>query len=168
MRMQTDRFETTLPKEHFFTRPPVPTRSAKRKSGWLGTLILGGISGMALMAIFHQSSQSPAGVSPAPTVAVPTPPPLPDPTVARALPVGVATAPRAHLVHIRALGTYENDRMPDGRVLNTLYKGELPAVANLPAHGGQPGDMWYTKNDGHCWVLAPIAAGSQTTGWVDP
>jgi hypothetical protein len=35
-------------------------------------------------------------------------------------------------VHIRAIGTYENDKMPGGRVLNTLYKGELPSARNLP------------------------------------
>jgi hypothetical protein len=72
------------------------------------------------------------------------------------------------LLHIRAIGTYENDRIPDGPVLNTLYKGELPSARNLPTTGGQMGDMWYTKNDGHCWVLSPITTGSQTTGWVDP
>ena len=32
----------------------------------------------------------------------------------------------------------------------------------------QMGDMWFTRNDGHAWVLAPIAGGSQTVGWIDP
>jgi hypothetical protein len=58
--------------------------------------------------------------------------------------------------------------MPDGRIINTLYKGDLPSAASLPRSGAQVGDMWFTRNDGHTWVLTPIAAGSSTTGWVDP
>jgi hypothetical protein len=96
------------------------------------------------------------------------PPPLPEVRTAEPVHEQVSSAPRAQLLHIRAIGTYENDRIPDGPVLNTLYKGELPSARNLPTTAGQMGDMWYTKNDGHCWVLSPITTGSQTTGWVDP
>jgi hypothetical protein len=58
--------------------------------------------------------------------------------------------------------------MPDGRILSTRYMGELPSAANLPRSGAQLGDMWFTQNDGNCWVLAPFGAGSSTVGWIDP
>ena len=82
--------------------------------------------------------------------------------------VPTVSAPRAQLLHIRAIGTFENDRMPDGRTLGTTYRGELPNPGALPRRGAQLGDMWYTRNDGHTWVLAPIASGSQSVGWIDP
>lgn len=108
------------------------------------------------------------------TAAAPTPVPAPAlPEIRRAemLPVPVPRAdvtPRAQLIHVRGIGTVENDRMPDGRLLTTLYKGELPTVGDLPRRGNQLGDMWFTHKDGHCWVLAPVTAGSSTVGWVDP
>lgn len=172
MQIHSDRFETTLPKEHFFNSPRFSLRRTRRPQPWLGFLILGSIFLSAILAVTHHNPPPPVS-QPEPTPP-PAPPPLPEikPVAApRAQPVispvtdGV---PRAQLVHIRPVGTFENDRMPDGRLLQTLYKGELPSAASLPRKGGQPGDMWFTRADQHTWVLAPIFAGSQTLGWVDP
>lgn len=168
MRMQSDNFETTLPKEHFFNRrPPVREVPKPTQPVW-GFIILGGILLAAMLAVTHPSPKvaEPAASSrevPAPSAAS-SPPPLPDPP--RAMPV--RSAPRAQLLHIRPIGVFENDTMPDGRILGTTYRGELQNVSQLPRRGASLGDMWYTRADGHCWVLAPIYAGSQTTGWVDP
>jgi hypothetical protein len=171
---QTDRFDTVLPKEErFFNSPPTKPRKA---TDWHAVIITGIIAVTFIAAIkqvTQHSTLSPAGVAPVATPA--PPPPLPDPRIedvptpaARALPVPVVSAPRAQLLHIRAIGTFENDRMPDGRTLGTTYRGELPNPGALPRRGAQLGDMWYTRNDGHTWVLAPIAGGSQTVGWIDP
>jgi hypothetical protein len=176
MQIHSDRFETVLPKGRFFT----PSKQFNpSKQDWRAVIITA-ICAVTLIAAIKQiashwslaSHWSPAGVSP---VAAPTPvwtAPLPDPkpvqTPALFEPVlNPATPPRAQLVHIRAIGTFENDRMPDGRVLGTVYRGELPNVAHLPKYGNL-GDMWFTRADQHCWVLAPIQAGSQITGWIDP
>ena len=184
---QTDRFETTLPKEHFFNSPPVKEAPRQSKRDWHAVIITG-IVAVTFIATVKQVTQhwtlSPAGVAPVATPAAKRwtpadagdkPAPLPDPRIedvptpaARALPVPVVSAPRAQLLHIRAIGTFENDRMPDGRTLGTTYRGELPNPGALPRRGAQLGDMWYTRNDGHTWVLAPIAGGSQTVGWIDP
>ena len=173
---QTDRFETTLPKEHFFNSPPVKEAPKQSKRDWHAVIITGIVAVTfiaALKQVTQHSTLSPAGVAPVATPA--PPPPFPDPRIedvptpaARALPVPVVSAPRAQLLHIRAIGTFENDRMPDGRTLGTTYRGELPNPGALPRRGAQLGDMWYTRNDGHTWVLAPIAGGSQTVGWIDP
>jgi hypothetical protein len=166
MRIQSDRFETTLPKEHFFNSPR-PKQAPKQPPVFLGYLLAGTIIGAFAMAIpkLHQESAPIATKT-----AAPTPPPLPEVSVpvARALPVPVPSTPRAQLIHIRPIGTFENDTMPDGRILGTTYKGELPSAANLPRTGGQLGDMWFTRADSHAWVLAPTTVGSQTLGWIDP
>jgi hypothetical protein len=137
---------------------------------WGIYLILGAIL-FALGAVMPKTHQEPAKtIVAAPTVLAPTPPPLPEVTTPRALPMPVPStgqAPRAQLLHIRGIGTVENDRMPDGRVLTTRYMGELSSTAHLPTRGAQLGDMWFTRNDGHCWVLAPLP-GSSTVGWIDP
>jgi hypothetical protein len=165
--MQTDRFDTVLPKTERFFSPARPNPQQQKPPVVLGYLLIGVLLGAILMALPKPRQElSPAGIGAIPVVAPTPPPPLPE--VRPPSPVAVASAPRAQLIHVRTIGTYENDRMPDGRILNTLYKGELPSAANLPRSGSQLGDMWYTKNDGHCWVLAPITTGSQTTGWVDP
>ena len=184
---QTDRFETAIPKEHFFNSPPVKEAPKQSKRDWHAVIITGIVAVTFIAAVkqvTQHSTLSPAGVTPVATPAAKrwtpgpddgTKAPLPDPRIedvptpaARALPVPVVSTPRAQLLHIRAIGTFENDRMPDGRTLGTTYRGELRSVANLPTTGGQLGDMWYTRNDGHTWVLAPIAGGSQSVGWIDP
>jgi hypothetical protein len=87
-------------------------------------------------------------------------PPAAAVTVRRAAPV---EAPR------RAIGSYGNAQTLDGRILPTKYLGELASEDDLPlVRGSHLGDMWYTKNDGHCWVLATVTSGSHTVGWVDP
>lgn len=175
MQIHSDRFETVLPKTERFFSPA--TKQSKKKLDWgldWQSVVITGIVAVAIVAVVSQlTHQRPAAPAPAPTKvfspedlgAIPVPP-LPE--VRRAVPVPVPTTPRAQLVHIRPIGTYETDRMPDGRLLNTLYKGELPSAASLPRTGGQLGDMWFTRNDGHTWVLAPATAGSQAVGWVDP
>lgn len=171
MQIHSDRFETVLPKGRFFTPPKQSTSS---KQDWRGVII----AVIAAVTTIAAIKQIVSHVSPAIAVASTPPPapawipPLPDPkpvqTPALLEPVlNPAAPPRAQLVHVRAIGTFESDRMPDGRVLGTVYRGELPSVAHLPKYGNL-GDMWFTKADQHCWVLAPIAAGSQITGWVDP
>lgn len=165
MRIHTDSFETVLPKERFFNPPK--TKQAPKEKPW-ALVILAGILLVAMLAVTQPRSSSPAGVAP---VVAPTPPPLPDPVrVSRAMPVPVTmeTVPRAQLLHIRPIGVFENDRMPDGRLLGTTYRGELAGPGNLPRTGAQLGDMWYTRSDQHCWVLAPVTGGSAITGWVDP
>jgi hypothetical protein len=175
MQVYSDRFETVLPKEERFSFPPVkpPTQQKPAFPAFLGYLLTGVLIGVVVMAIPKPQPQAPPAPFTAPVatpvVVVPTPPPLPDPVPPRALPVqSQGSVPRAQLLHVRPIGTVENDRMPDGRVLQTLYKGELPSARNLPTTGGQLGDMWFTRNDNHCWVLAPITTGSQSVGWVDP
>jgi len=141
-------------------RPARPAQPKKHASiNWLGWAVVALIAfGLHQLSVTGSRHEAPA----APVVAA-TPAPTPRP-----VPVPVAAAPRAEMLHVRALGTTENERMPDGRILTTLYKGELPDVAHLPTKGAQLGDMWFTRADGRCWVLAPVAAGSQTVGWVDP
>ena len=176
---QTDRFETTLPKEHFFNSPPVKEAPRQSKRDWHAVIITGIIAVTIIAAIKQIVSHQPAPVAatpayqgaipdPTPVVAPTPPPPLPEVRRAEPVPVPVPSVPRAQLLHIRAIGTFENDRMPDGRTLGTTYRGELPNPGALPRRGAQLGDMWYTRNDGHIWVLAPIAGGSQTVGWIDP
>jgi hypothetical protein len=72
---QTDRFETTLPKEHFFNSPPVKKVPKQSKRDWHAVIITG-IVAVTLIAAIKQITQhltlSPAGVAP---VATPAPPP---------------------------------------------------------------------------------------------
>jgi hypothetical protein len=179
MRVHTDQFETVLPKtERFF--PPKSVKAPPSELQWLtrmGLLLFGAFMGIvfctarlgALGTLFMPKNVPAPLVPPTQMRLLPVQPTLPE--VRRATPVPVLSAPatpRAQLVHIRAIGTTENDLMPDGRTLTTLYKGELPSAASLPRSGSQLGDMWYTRNDGHSWVLAPLAPGSATTGWIDP
>ena len=182
MQLHSDRFETVLPKTERFFSPPDTKQAKPRKLDWgldWQSIIVTGIVALTIVAVVSQfTHQRPAPPAPAPTKVfspedlgairvAPTPaPPLPE--VRRAAPAPIPTTPRAQLIHIRPIGTWETDRMPDGRLLQTLYKGELPSAASLPRTGGQLGDMWFTRNDGHCWVLAPATAGSQAVGWVDP
>lgn len=170
-------FEKTLPRAFFTKRPPIikPSTSTDwRTLGIVGILALTFIATVQIVTnprlASPRNSQGgvlalPAG-NPDHTTNAVTAPPLPE--VRRAAPVPVPGAPRAQLIHVRGIGTVENDRMPDGRLLTTTYKGELPAVGDLPRTGAQLGDMWFTRRDGHAWVLAPVAAGSSTVGWVDP
>lgn len=162
MQVYSDRFETVLPKTaRFFTPKPKPPTKP-----WplvvLGIIVVGATLAVMLPKQPAASSRD----VPTPSVA-PLPEVAPTP-VPRAMPVPVPSTPRARLVHIRPIGTVENDRMPDGRVLTTRYLGELQGAGNLPTRGAQLGDMWYTLNDGHCWVLAPVGPNSATIGWVDP
>jgi hypothetical protein len=186
--MHTDQFETVLPKtERFF--PPKSVKAPPSELHWLTRMwlllfgafmgVLFCTAGLAALGTLFMPKNVPAPLVPPPQMRLlPSTPVRPTPAqptllpeVRRAAPVPVPLAPvtpRAQLLHIRTVGTYENDLMPDGRTLRTLYKGELPSAANLPRTGGQPGDMWFTRNDGHAWVLAPLAPGSATTGWIDP
>lgn len=166
MQVYSDRFETVLPKEGRFFSPKTKPSRFQKPSVW-SFLVIGILIGVVFMALSRPQS---APVALTPAVTVPTPaPPLPE--VRRAMPVPVYSTnavPRAQLIHVRGIGTVENDRMPDGRLLTTRYMGELASAANLPRNGAQLGDMWFTRNDGHCWVLAPLGAGSSTIGWIDP
>jgi hypothetical protein len=168
MQVYSDRFETVLPKEgRFFYQPTKQPKTLEYRV--LGYLLAGVLIGAVVMAIPRPQPQSAPAPVTAPAVVAPTPPPLPDPVPPRAFPVpSQGSVPRAQLVHVRPIGTVENDRMPDGRILSTRYMGELPSAANLPRSGAQLGDMWFTQNDGNCWVLAPFGAGSSTVGWIDP
>lgn len=176
MQIHSDRFETVLPKTERFFSPSKP-KSQPKELNWGFLALTGILCGFAILVAYQLPvvGQKPAPMPvPAKPIEAPTPPPaavpIPTPEVRLAQPVlpPVNVTPRAQLVHIRAIGTFENDRMPDGRILGTIYRGELPSARNLPTRGGQPGDMWYTRADGHTWVLAPVTEGSQTTGWVDP
>jgi hypothetical protein len=168
MQVYSDRFETVLPKEgRFFYQPTKQPKTVEYRV--LGYLLADVLIGAVVMAIPRPQPQSAPAPVTAPAVVAPTPPPLPDPVPSRAFPVpSQGSVPRAQLVHVRPIGTVENDRMPDGRILSTRYMGELPSAANLPRSGAQLGDMWFTQNDGNCWVLAPFGAGSSTVGWIDP
>jgi hypothetical protein len=168
MQVYSDRFETVLPKEgRFFYQPTKQPKTLEYRV--LGYLLAGVLIGAVVMAIPKPQPQSAPAQVTAPAVVAPTPPPFPDPVPPRAFPVrSQGSAPRAQLVHVRPIGTVENDRMPDGRILATRCMGELASAANLPTHGAQLGAMWFTRNDGHCWVLAPIGTGSSTIGWSDP
>jgi hypothetical protein len=124
---QTDRFESTLPKEHFFNSSPVKEAPKQSKRDWQAVIITGIVAVTfiaAIKQITQHSTLSPAGVAPVATPAAKrwTPVdagnkagPLPDPRIedvptpaARALTVPVVSAPRAQLLHIRAIGTFEN------------------------------------------------------------
>jgi hypothetical protein len=182
MRIHTDRFETVLPKGRFFTpptQPPKPPKPPQKDSNRLiwAALAVGAIVGFSLPVITSQGTKPAATVAPGyppmpldPTP-IPTPAPASRPIPVHRLPVPTPAqpldAPRAPLVHVRPVGSVMNVVMPDGRVLNTRYMGELPSPANLPRTGGQPGDEWYTRSDNHCWVLGTLP-GSVTTGWIDP
>src|SRR4029077_874159 len=180
MQVYSDRFETTLPKKRFqaaMENLRRDTAKAPRPStppAWIGYTVLALLFGIFFVLL----RQKPEALAPVTTphyqvesadkLTAPVPP---IPEIRRALPTPVQTsgsAPRAQLLHVRPIGTVENDRMPDGRVLTTRYMGELSNAANLPTRGAQLGDMWFTRADGHCWVLAPLGAGSSTVGWIDP
>ena len=171
MQIHSDRFETTLPKERFFTPP---TKPPVRKSTDWRAVIITGIIAVAFCAIVKQFTSLQLPVPPAPTptwTPPPTDPPAPTPVPrlqTPVLPAPLDVPPHAQLVHVRPIGSIENNVMPDGRVLTTRYMGELPNTSHLPTRGGQLGDEWFTRADQHCWVLAPVTTGSQTIGWVDP
>lgn len=166
MQVYSDRFETVLPKTgRFFT--PAPKKS--KPTDWHAVIITG-IIALTVIAVLHALNSRQPPIPAAPAIVASTPPPVPLPEVRRAMPVPVPvqSVPRARLVHIRPIGTYKNDLMPDGRVLTTRYMGELAGATSLPTRGANLGDMWFTLADGHAWVLAPVAPGSSTVGWVDP
>lgn len=168
MQVYSDRFETVLPKTARFFTQPKPQPAKEKPWALIASACLITVLTVALI-VPRQPATSSRDVQ-APSVA-PLPPPIPDvaPPVPRAMPVPTTgSAPRAKLVHIRALGSVENDRMPDGRILTTRYMGELSGAGSLPTRGAQLGDMWYTQNDGHCWVLAPLSPNSASIGWIDP
>lgn len=155
------------------TRKEAPRLSPIRLT-FLGYLILGAFLGIILMLMSqtHQEQHPAAAVPTVETKATPPadwpdkPTPVPAPR-AQLMPIPMSSVPRAQLVHVRPIGSVENDGMPDGRVLTTRYMGELSGASSLPTRGANLGDMWFTQNDGHCWVLAPIP-GSSTVGWIDP
>jgi hypothetical protein len=147
-------------------KPPPPKPSGHLAFiGWLVAALLGGL----FLAKLDQPKPVAAVVAavPTPTAAPILSTPTSTPRTQIVTPVAPVT-PRAQLIHVRPLGTVEDDRMPDGRILTTKYMGELSSAARLPTYGASLGDMWYTMNDGHCWVLAPIGTGSASVGWVDP
>lgn len=153
------------------TPPPVkPSSPVKAPSDWRGFLILAGIV-LASAVVMLSWPQPVTPVTPAP---VSTPKAAATPKTVTTSPIvevrraELVPVPRAQLVHVRQIGSVENDLMPDGRILTTRYMGELFDASSLPTRGAELGDMWFTRRDGHCWVLAPIGAGSATVGWIDP
>jgi hypothetical protein len=161
----TDRFETVLPKGRFFNSPPV-----KQKTTNWQALAITAIAAATFIVVVRQSNPPTTVPVTAPTTVFPTVAPLPDPKPIHEQVLAPVTpsVPRAQLVHVRPIGTYEYLRMPDGRVLMTHYMGELANTMRLPTRGAQLGDMWYTRADQHSWVLAPLSTGSQSIGWIDP
>ena len=182
MRIHTDRFETVLPKGRFFTppsKPPTPPAPLKPYQDSrvliLSALAVGTFLGLLIPAITNrdvpQVKLTPPATSvdpaPVPTPAAPSRP-LPVHRLPTPVPVQPLDAPRAKLVHVRPIGSIMRVQMPDGRVLETRYMGELSSPNNLPTRGGQLGDEWYTRSDDHCWVMAPVTEGSQSIGWSGP
>ena len=155
------------------TPPPVrPSSPAKPARGWRGSALAALGLVLAAAVITAEMSRQPA--PPVTPVPVSTPKASATPKAVTTSPIvevrraELVPVPRAQLVHVRQIGSIENDLMPDGRILTTRYMGELSGAGSLPMYGASLGDMWYTRSDGHCWVLAPIGAGSATVGWLDP
>jgi len=72
-------------------------------------------------------------------------------------------------VHVQTIGDVQDERLPDGRVVRTLYKGKVPSVSQLPpVTESQMGDMWFTEKDGTFWVVTTLNPTSWVVGWVDP
>jgi hypothetical protein len=110
--MQSDRFDTVLPKTERFFSPSKPKSQQQKPAVW-GYLLTGVLIGAVFMALPRPNQQlSPGGAIP--VVAPTPPPPLPEVRTAEPVHEQVSSAPRAQLVHIRAIGTYEyeNDKMP--------------------------------------------------------
>jgi hypothetical protein len=168
MQIHTDRFETTLPKGRFFTPSP---KKPQKKTGLMiaSALAVGLVLGIILPVITNRdvSPNVEKVARPAPPLDATTPAPTPAHRLPMPAPAQPLDAPHAQLVHVRPIGSIMRVQMPDGRVLETRYMGELPSPLHLPRTGGQLGDEWYTRTDNHCWVLGNLP-GSVSTGWIDP
>ena len=129
----TPRFETTIPKASVFTPPTSPPKTGTGKPRSLGVVAILALTFLAtVQLITSRQPAAPVTKAPvAPTAVLQTPPAPPVPEVR--LPTPATTSglvPRAKLIHIRPIGTFERDTMPDGRVIGTTYRGELPSAAN--------------------------------------
>jgi hypothetical protein len=145
-----NRFECELPKEvkRNFTAPK-PRKPLDAKS--------------ALVVLLALTAGTLALVK-APVQKAPPPPPAPVvlPAVAPAPPL----VRRAELVAPKAqpvIGAHYWLSLPDGRTVQTTFRGYLPGTAALPLHGAALGDMYAAGNV--FWILAPIG---DRLGWIDP
>ena len=176
------RFETTLPREHFFAPKTNPlTRSAKQND-WRGVGITAIIATAVVtpIGILRQEPASrleplsrPVPVSlPVPTPApIPTPipvstpapvvPPSPEPLVLRAQPVEPVVR-RGLPVE----GNLYAVSMPDGRNLLVRFMGSVRSFDELPKHPNLY-DLYQVASSGHSWVfmMSPTLG---RTAWIDP
>jgi hypothetical protein len=71
--------------------------------------------------------------------------------------------------HVYFIGTCDETTLPDGRRVQTRYKGKLPSFYQLPpVSTSKIGDMWYTEKDDPYWALEPVSTMSSMVGWIDP
>jgi hypothetical protein len=76
---------------------------------------------------------------------------------------------RGSIVGALSLPEPLREQLPDGRTIMVTYRGHLPNKSLLQSvsHSRQ-GDMWYTQDDGNCWVLTTLSATNPSLGWIDP
>ena len=71
--------------------------------------------------------------------------------------------------HVMTVEDTQREELPDGRIVDTRYKGKARSVSEFPSiEGDELGDMWYTTKDGNYWVLETLTPTSSVLGWVDP
>jgi hypothetical protein len=67
--------------------------------------------------------------------------------------------------HVYFIGTCDETTLPDGRKVQTRYKGKLPSFYQLPpVSTSKIGDMWYTEKDDSYWALEPVSTMSSMVG----
>jgi len=145
-----NRFECELPKEveRKFTAPK-PRKPLDAKSALV--VLLAAAAGIVALVKPPVQKAPPAPPPPAPVVLPAATPPL----VRRA----ELVAPKAQPV----IGAHYWLSLPDGRTVQTTFRGYLPGTAALPLHGAALGDMYAAGNV--FWILAPIG---DRLGWIDP
>jgi hypothetical protein len=159
MQSISSRFETTPPKEQFFSPPPKspPAIKPQTATDWrtLGFVGIFAVTFIATVYILRPPANSfdKRVATPTATTAVPAQP-APTPEVRRA----ELIAP--------PIGSAYWATMPDGHSTTVRYMGTMDSFDQLPRNP-QLGDMWRIPQSGANWVWY-TPAGFTRPAWVAP
>ena len=161
MQSTSSRFETTLPKEHFYSPPPKPaikpeTAADRRNLRTLGIIAVTFIATVQLITLLRQ-----------PAAVVTPPTPAATPPTAQVMPY-IQVTPEVRRAQLVAppIGSTSSTIMPDGHSTVVRYMGTLGSFDQLPRNP-QWGDMWRIPRSGASWVWY-TPAGFTRPAWVDP
>src|SRR5258708_4157658 len=160
MQSTSSRFETTLPKEHFYSPPPKRTIKPATAADWrtLGIVGIIAVTFIATVQLLTQR-QPAAAVTATAAAAAPT---APDP----ATPPQVTPEVRRAQLLTWPLGATGWTTMPDGHRIVVRYMGAVDTFDQLP-RTPQWSDMWKVTQSGASWVwYTPV--GFTRPAWVDP